>query len=303
VLGYLPFEILLQELPQNNTHFSDHAYLLKDYQISYSYSASLLQEMIEKQHAEKPKKNFLAFAPSFGEASAPVASRSLAAIRSGLNPLKFNIPEADQLNQIMGGDVFSALSATEPKFIEVAPFYRIIHLATHGKANDQAGDYSFLAFTEIADSLENEFLYTRDLYNLRLNADMVVLSACETGVGELQRGEGIVSLARGFSYAGAKSIVTTLWSINDATTVELMEGFYAYLKDGMAKDAALRRAKLDYIQSHPNDEVHPFYWAAFVAVGDMSPVPVKGKYWWFWGFAVLGLIAFAGYWVFRNRGK
>jgi len=119
----------------------------------------------------------------------------------------------------------------------------------------------------------------------------------------LQRGEGIVSLARGFSYAGAKSIVTTLWSINDATTVELMEGFYAYLKDGMAKDAALRRAKLDYIQSHPNDEVHPFYWAAFVAVGDMSPVPVKGKYWWFWGFAVLGLIAFAGYWVFRNRGK
>ena len=112
----------------------------------------------------------------------------------------------------------------------------------------------------------------RDLYNLQLNADMVVLSACETGIGELQKGEGIISLARGFTYAGAKSIITSLWSVEDECTKKIMISFYEYLDQGLAKDAALRQAKLDYINDEQTTHVdaHPFYWSPFIGVGDMG---------------------------------
>lgn len=297
VLGYVPFEILLKEKPRNPTQFANHNYLIKDHQISYCYSATLLQEMKEKQHQRKPNDQLLAFAPSFGNYPMLASSRQVEEVRRGLGALRFNIPEAQAICDLLGGRAILGADATEANFTSLAPQYSILHLATHGKANDRAGEYSFLAFANIPDSVENEFLYTRDLYNLQLNADMVVLSACETGIGELQRGEGIVSLARGFSYAGAKSILTSLWNINDATTSELMKSFYTYIDGGMSKDAALRQAKLDYLQSHPNEEVHPFYWAAMIAMGDMAPIDVQKTFvaWWIWLLLGLGIMVVGGY--------
>ncbi len=138
------------------------------------------------------------------------------------------------------------------------------------------GDYSYLAFAEVKDSIENELLYVRDLYNLQLNADLVVLSACETAQGELQRGEGIISLARAFAYAGAKSIVTTLWVVDDAASKDLMKEFYLQLRKGKAKkntkDAALQAAKLKLVDGKDAVRKHPFFWAGFIAVGDMSAI-------------------------------
>lgn len=97
-----------------------------------------------------------------------------------------------------------------------------------------------------------------DLYNLQLNADPVVLSACETGIGELRRGEGIVSLARGFTYAGAKSIVTSLWSVADEKTKDIMVAFYQNLKKGLPRGEALRQAKLEYIDGlEGHTSAHP----------------------------------------------
>ena len=148
--------------------------------------------------------------------------------------------------------------------------YRILHLSTHGKADSRVGDFSYLAFYPQPDSLDNELLFVRDIYNLDLNADLVMLSACETAIGELKRGEGIISLARAFAYAGAKSIFTTLWRVNDQSTYELTVSFYRYLKAGLSKDAALRQAKLDYLDSHSDIEAYPFFWAALIGVGDMS---------------------------------
>jgi CHAT domain-containing protein len=121
--------------------------------------------------------------------------------------------------------------------------------------------------------VENELLYVRDLYNLELNADLVVLSACETGLGRLRRGEGIISLARAFAYAGARAIVTTLWSVDDEKAKDLMLDFHGHLKRGEPVDAALRRAKLDYLQRRPGPaEAHPFFWAGFAPIGDMRPL-------------------------------
>ena len=304
ILGYLPFELLLRELPEDPYAFHEHAWLLKDHQISYTYSATLLQEMSEKRLTRaRTKDNFIAFAPLFEEKNAATENKEIAALRSGLAPLKYNIPESEAIRQLMGGKVFVGASATETAFVEQAPHHKIIHLATHGKANDKIGDYAYLAFTEIPDSIENEKLYNRDLYNLRLNADMVVLSACETGIGELQRGEGIISMARGFSYAGAKSLITSLWSVDDAKTKELMESFYGYIKAGKAKDEALRLAKLDYLTNYRSIDAHPFYWAPFIAMGDMSPIdlgPNISPLWWVL-IGTIVVVFFLSWWRSRRH--
>lgn len=298
-LGYLPFELLLRELPGNYSNFGSHSYLVNDYQVSYTYSATLLQEMQDKNYSAA-RPNLIAFAPQF-EGSKTDLKKPLFQIRGDLGELEFNIPEAIGVTDILGGTAITGIEATEKRFLSEAPKYQIIHLSTHGKANDEQGDYSFLAFTEMEDSLDNGFLYTRDLYNMEIKADMVVLSACETGIGELQNGEGVISLARGFSYAGAKSIITTLWSVNDASSKELMEGFYAYIKEGRTKDEALRQAKLDFIEKHVN-EAHPFFWAPFIAIGDMEAIQftTKVKYVYF-GLGLL-LISFL-YWNNRNKRK
>lgn len=295
VLGYIPFDALLTKPVDAETKIRDYPYLIKDYQISYAYSATLLKEMQEKQHRNKPSKGFLGVAPLFeGELDTTLyASRFIdySNPRNRLTPLKGNIPEVESLQLITGGDVLIDTAATEAAFLSKASDYRVLHLSTHGKANDKVGDYSFLAFYELKDSLENEWLYNRELYDMELNADMVVLSACETGIGELQRGEGIISLARGFSYAGAKSIITSLWAIDDQESPVLMNSFYNYLDEGMTKDAALRLAKLDYIGT--SSKPQPYFWAAFIPIGDMQAISFENPTpWWFWVLVCVFLSVF-----------
>ena len=135
-------------------------------------------------------------------------------------------------------------------------------------------------------------LYARDLYLLRLRAELVVLSACETGGGENRRGEGVVGLTKGFFSAGARSAVATLWSVDDARNADLVLRFFQKLKTGSPKDAALREAKLDYIRVRPHDEAHPAFWAAALAHGDMAVMDLSGgESWWWW--AVVGGAAVA----------
>jgi len=283
VIGYLPFDALLTDSLTPHQKFNTYPYLLKKHQISYTYSVTLLQEM--QQRALMGNKKLLAFAPNF-EA---INNEDLAQQRgNGLAPLRYNLAEATLAQKLMGGKLFKGTYATKHNFVEYAPAYSILHLSTHGKANDKVGDASFLAFTAIKDSTNsNDVLFVRELYNLRLNAELVVLSACETGIGELQQGEGIVSLARGFSYAGAKSILTTLWSVDDAQSKVLIELFYRNLKKGKSKDSALHQAKLDYLAENPMARTHPFYWSSYVLIGDVQPYQVSsiGKY-----FILLGVV-------------
>ena len=102
-----------------------------------------------------------------------------------------------------------------------------------------------------------------ELYNLRLNAELITLSACETGLGKVLNGDDMVGLTRGFLYAGGKNIVSSLWEVDDAATSHLMQGFYARLKSGEAKLEALRQAQLETLAKYP----HPFFWAAFGLTG------------------------------------
>ncbi|NIT57328.1 MAG: CHAT domain-containing protein, partial [Aliifodinibius sp.] len=126
--------------------------------------------------------------------------------------------------------------ASERKFKEGAQNYRFIHLATHNITDDKQPMYSKIILAQTDDKNEDGFLQTYEVYNLRLNAELVVLSGCNTGLGRLSRGEGLIGVTRAFLYAGAPSLVVSLWPVNDESTAELMKYFYRNLKADMAKN-------------------------------------------------------------------
>jgi CHAT domain-containing protein/tetratricopeptide (TPR) repeat protein len=297
----MPFEPLLTKKVSNPEDYRSHPYLLQDHLISYCYSATLLKEMMYKEHLPTDY-TYVGFAPSFGESAASVIRGK----RFALSPLAFNKPEVENINELLGeGTIFKDEEATENQFKAIAADYKIIHFATHGMANSDDPDYSLLAFTEVEDDQENEFLYVSDLYNLELNAEMVVLSACETALGKNFRGEGIMSLARGFSYAGTKSIFTTLWSVNDQSTYNIIRAYYVYLQQGMDKDEALQLSKLDYIKNATNFTAHPFLWSPYILIGDTGDVPALQKSTtWRWvagGTALLLLLGGLAFVFFRKK--
>lgn len=158
--------------------------------------------------------------------------------------------------------------------------YRYVHFATHGFANSTSAKSSGILFyppeqDATEESLEegevgpvnDGVLRADEVYALKLNADVVVLSACETGFGPIARGEGVLSLARGFLYAGASNVVASLWKADDAQTQKLMLGFYKNMIGGQSTSASLRAAKLDLIRGNPH-YARPYYWATFVLIGE-----------------------------------
>ncbi|MFZ4545540.1 MAG: CHAT domain-containing protein [Saprospiraceae bacterium] len=270
MLGYIPFDALLRAKPENINDFKTYPYLLNKYQFSYAYSVTLLKEMQEKEHKMRNTKNFAAFAPYY-DGDISMLSNSIrydSLMRKGLRPLIHSGEEVASASKIMNGDIFAGKTATKSKFTSIAGNYKILHLASHAHADQGVGDYSYISFT--GDTVSYEQLYVQDLYNLQINADMVVLSACQTGIGKLERGEGIISLARAFAYAGAKSIINSLWEVNDKSSSALMKYFYKELKKGKTKDNALRLAKKTYLEKTTVRGAHPFFWAAFIPIGDMS---------------------------------
>jgi CHAT domain-containing protein len=147
--------------------------------------------------------------------------------------------------------------------------YRIVHLATHGLLNSERPELSGLVLSLVDESGKRQdvFLRMHEIYNLRLPADVVVLSACQTGLGKEIKGEGLVGLTRGFMYAGAQRVVASLWQVDDLATAELMKRFYrGMLKDGMRPAAALRAAQLDLAKEKRWSS--PYFWAAFLLQGE-----------------------------------
>lgn len=293
LLEHLPFvALLLEPVGPGSLPYSSYPYLIRKYQLSYAHSARLLREM-KAGRRQAPRPWVLAFAPSFQ--NAPGQDSSLAVRRSSLGKLTGNTTEVQAIKRLWRTRICKGQDATRERFLADAPHYGILHLATHAKANDEEGEYSYLAFTELPDTIQNELLYAKDLYSLRLNADMVVLSACESGVGELRRGEGVISLARGFAHAGARSLATTLWRVSDQESARLMGLFYEQLKEGRAKDEAMRNAKLQFLAQSGPELAHPFFWAAFTLTGDMAPLEARGGGGIFpaWVFALfIGLFVF-----------
>jgi CHAT domain-containing protein len=280
VLSYLPFELLVKN-DAAPIDFRKVDYLLKQYTISYAYSANLLLEQ-KRAKKDKPSQLFAGFASKYDNKDTlnTVADISRAVLtRDNAYELKGAKEEVAVISQIMNGKAFSDGAATEGAFKREANRYRILHFAMHSLTNDQEPMLSKLLFTLTPkDTTNDNDLTAAELYTMHLNADLAVLSACNTGYGKISKGEGVMSLARAFTYSGVPATVTSLWKVPDLTTREIMEDFYKNLKQGKAKDAALREAKLTYLKHAPESiAANPFFWAGFVPMGNMEAIDMTEK--------------------------
>lgn len=271
ILAYIPFEVLLQKsVPETKINYLSLPYLLKEKSISYAYSSSIWLHHLPTNRASS--KACVAFAPVFeGESKGTTSRGEIDAPRQGLAALTQTREEVRQIAKQTGGDVFLENEATETHFKAISADYNVIHLATHTLINDESPLDLKLVFAAEKDKNDG-YLYLYELYGMRLNAQMAVLSACNTGYGRLQRGEGVMSLARGFAQAGVPSVVMSLWTAQDQSTSQIMTSFYENLSKGESKDAALRHAKLAYLDNTQKIASHPYFWSAFVVLGDTEAI-------------------------------
>lgn len=280
-MASLPWELLLTEAPEVSMDYGALAYLMKDYTISYAYSATLLYQDLYQTNRNQ-SVTMLAFAPSYPEAFDSISYSSIKSnFRNVLAPLKWNKKEVETISKNINGNYYSAEAATESQFKKEAGNHRILHLSMHALIDHEDPMLSKLVFSPTKDSLEDGMLHTYELYNMDLSAEMVVLSACETGIGELSRGEGVISLGRAFSYAGCPSVVMSHWSVDDESTAQLMASFYENIAGGQSKATALRNAKLDFVESAVGLKKHPFYWGGFVVMGNTDPIKQNSN-WIYW---------------------
>lgn len=293
-LAYLPFELLLTEEPSSR----DLPFLFKNYAVRYRSAASLV--FGSSSSRGKVRESYLGFAPDYE--GQPLAMSGADTVvrqffpdlcRDDLIPLTFNQSEVAEAAAAWQGQAVTGGLATEQAFKEKAPNGRILHLAMHAFTTDEDPRYSFFAFAADTAAAEDGYLYAYELQHLDLQAELVVLSACNTGAGKVQRGEGVMSLARAFQYAGCPNVVMSLWPANDASTQKIISAFFRHLKAGQPKDQALRHAKLDFLADPANVEYgHPFFWAGFVLVGDGGALTLvrPGAQRWFWGIALAALL-------------
>jgi CHAT domain-containing protein len=272
VLAKLPFETLLASTPKDFGNFKTYNYLIAKHSIRYSYSASMLY--LQNKQPQLPDKSIglLAFAPFYekNSTSLAISLRSETAVRYGLSELPYSGEEIYRAKMQYGDNsvLFTGKQATKQKFIELSHNAKIIHLATHGKANYTDGDFSFVAFSPSTNTEEHDILSATELYNMKVNPELIILSACETANGERHHGEGIVSIASAFKQAGAKSIVASLWNVNDKSTMLIMDQFYKAIKIKKSNSEAIAFAKREYLKLNPGPFSHPFYWAAFIFIGE-----------------------------------
>jgi CHAT domain-containing protein/Tfp pilus assembly protein PilF len=274
ILYNTPFESLLYtDVKSDADGFSKLPYLIKHTAISYAASGTLLFE--KNETATKTNSKLLAFAPTYENISDSNSTESSITrdYLKSIKPLPGAAEEVNNISTIIDGDVYKGNNATLANFKKHTSDYGILHLAMHTMIDDENPMYSKLAFEQGKD--DNGLLNTYELYNMQINSQLSVLSACKTGSGKIVKGEGMLCLARGFMYAGCPSLVMTLWEIDDKSGAELMKSFYGYLSDGKAKDEALRLAKLDYINSSDKLKTNPYYWAGYINFGNNQPLQLK----------------------------
>lgn len=273
VLSLLPFATLLTDPPKAEGRWASYPFALKKHIIDYGFSVT---QQLRMKTAVSKGKGWYGFAPFTANVASPkqgVDNRGAVA-GDPLVPLGLLVksgPEVEKIAALMGGTKFTSNEANLETLIATASQANVLHLATHGVRNDNVPQDAYLAF--YGDDVTNYFpLRAGEIYGLDLSAEMVVLSACESSVGRLLPGEGVQSLERAFAYAGAKTIVSSLWPANDVSTSELMIAFYENLQKGQSRTVALHEAMKSVYLSPTRGAQHPYYWAGWVLRGDNGPL-------------------------------
>lgn len=285
ILYYLPFETL-KTPPGKGPH--EEQYLVEQFKISYAPSCSSLLFLLERTQPGFSTPSILVFGNpvlNVDNKKKKSISRPKALIDElyagqgfDLSPLPFSRKEARNIVKFFPKEnrVMYLNEKANEAFIKKLSLtdYQVIHFACHGLLDEKFPFRSSLVLSRGKKGEEDGFLQVREIYNLKMNAELIVLSACQTGKGKLERGEGILGLPRIFFYTGAQSVLTSLWRIHDKSTSKFMNFFYEYLFQGYSKAQALRLAKLKMMRSRFS---HPHYWAAFVLNGDFATSLVPKK--------------------------
>lgn len=283
-LSYLPFETL--------TDPTENRYLIQKHAISYAYSIKLWE--LQLSGVAPKAESVVAFAPTYDKAIA-ATNTQIRSGRNGLFQLNNTKPEAESIVSLYKGKLYADQAATRENFITTLGKYNVYHLAMHAVADGENPDKSSLFFDN------NQPLYFNQLYNLNFPATMVVLSACNTGMGVLQDGEGLMSLSRALVYSGVQSAVYSLWEVPDKETAALMILFYQNLSKGYTKEFALAKAKQQFIAENPT-KVHPFYWAGFIVNGNTAPISTKQKNW-LWVLGITATVGLVLLYLIRKKRK
>lgn len=292
----VPFESMLvsgNHFPSRQ--FADLDYLIRHKTVSYAHSADLLLKNASRLRRSTDEKKVLAFSYS------PLDVNAVPPTTTVLNELPGAAKEIAAIEDILPGAFLTGDQATETKFKSMAAGYDILHLAVHGRSDPDRQFSGTLYFRQAPGEPDDGQLHVYELYELALKARLAVLSACESGVGKIFRGEGVFSIARGFAYAGCPSAVMTLWPVSDLASAQIMGDFYDALHEGERIDFALRKAKLNYLEQADPQLAHPAYWAAYVPSGNMDPVIYPAFPFNFLLVAVAVLTGVAAFGIFLRR--
>jgi CHAT domain-containing protein len=299
ILATIPFESLLtSNFTGDINDYKNYPYLIKKYNVSYSYSANLFYRTFSKQESTSVEitklDDWLAFAPVFDDIGDPTLLLTTRELKKQLDWLKTDSLLTNR--SMFDRNYITPLPATETETETVLKLYdennlkakvllhrnaseqfvksgelgkyKVLHFATHGFVNSEMPELSGLVLAQDTTGGEDGILYSGEIYNLKLNANLVVLSACETGLGKIQKGEGIIGLTRALLYAGARNIIVSLWQVADESTSDIMVDFYKNslaVKGKLSYSEALRDAKLKMISE--GKYAHPLFWAPFILIG------------------------------------
>jgi CHAT domain-containing protein/tetratricopeptide (TPR) repeat protein len=275
MLGYLPFESLLTSGGNSkDIDFAKLSYVGLKYEIQYVPSISVLAAIEQNRTANivDHRKALIAFADPLSQPGIPKnisgVDRSVRDASSSLEQLPYAKAEVEEISKLYPKGSTSLLigkdaSEENAKQLDLQD-YRVLHFASHGMIDEDHPQFSSLILN--AGGNEDGYLTMREVFDLKLNADLVVLSACKSGLGQRIRGEGVTGLSRSFFGAGASSVLVSLWNVSDRSTADFMTSFYRGMEKGKLNEAAaLKAARRKLILSKKFS--HPYYWSPFILIG------------------------------------
>jgi len=306
VLFNLSFEMLSPKPDSRFTDFSDNSLLAK-YDFSYHFSLWLSQNHGSKQI----KPRYVGFVPGFSDqmkenyVSSVTDSFAVDKEYLRLLPQPFTVKLVNTISKRLRGKNYAYEESTAATFKQKASGNKIIHIGTHAESDNVSPAYSRLLFAKSNAADEDNSLYAYEIYGTNMTSNITLLTACETGNPVYQPGEGMISLAHAFQYSGSESLLTSLWNQDEKAGMEISGYFLGFLSRGMAKDKALKEAKLKYLANNHGRSLSPQYWAGLILVGNPESLeglkPVRTWYWIGGGIFLILLILYI--FIYRKGKK
>lgn len=290
-IHFIQYDNLLTSEPIANQKYKELDFLINDYTISRSSSAFIYSTVKNKIRQHK-KHKYVGFAPKYDNVNMTIvdsleADRKERAeylndlvTRGDYNDLPYARESVKSISSILGGISFTGAEATRTTFLKSSHTASIIHFAGHAIVDP---DPKFSQLILSHESIDSQ-VYASDIYDMDLNIELAVLSACNTGNGISRYGEGVMSLSRAFKFAGCSSLVMSLWNIPDVQTAKIGYIFFKNLEEGERIDEALRQSKLQYLKEATDQTAHPLYWSGLTASGNMEAIKSPSVWDRFWFF-------------------